>query len=36
MPRDNATAISQSEAKTLFADLGSAQELVLAVSGGPD
>ncbi len=36
MPRDNATAISQSEAKTLFADLGSAQALVLAVSGGPD
>lgn len=36
MPRDNATAISQSEAKALFADLQSAKALVLAVSGGPD
>lgn len=36
MPRDNVTAISQSEAKTLFADLKSAKTLVLAVSGGPD
>jgi tRNA(Ile)-lysidine synthase len=36
MPRDNVTAISQSEAKFLFADLTSAKALVLAVSGGPD
>lgn len=36
MPRDNATAISQSEAKVLFADLKSVKTLVLAVSGGPD
>lgn len=36
MPRDNVTAISQSEAKVLFADLKSAKALVLAVSGGPD
>lgn len=36
MPRDNVTAISQSEAKTLFADLKAAKALVLAVSGGPD
>jgi len=36
MPRDNVTAISQSEAKTLFADLKAAKALLLAVSGGPD
>ena len=36
MPRDSVTAISQSEAKTLFADLKAAKALVLAVSGGPD
>ena len=36
MPRDNVTAISQSEAKVLFADVKSAKALVLAVSGGPD
>lgn len=36
MPRDSVTAISQSEAKALFADLKSAKALVLAVSGGPD
>lgn len=36
MPRADATAISQSEAKGLFADLKSAKALVLAVSGGPD
>ena len=36
MSRNDATAISQSEAKVLFADLGSAKALVLAVSGGPD
>jgi len=36
MSRDDATAISQSEAKALFADLKSAKALVLAVSGGPD
>lgn len=36
MPRDDATAITASEAKALFADLASAKALVLAVSGGPD
>ena len=36
MSRNDATAISQSEAKALFADLKSAKTLVLAVSGGPD
>ena len=36
MPRDDASAISQSEAKALFADFKSAKALVLAVSGGPD
>ena len=36
MPRDDASPVSQSEAKALFADFKSAKALVLAVSGGPD
>ncbi|MBS0247645.1 MAG: tRNA lysidine(34) synthetase TilS [Proteobacteria bacterium] len=36
MPRDAVTALTASEAKALFADLASADALVLAVSGGPD
>ena len=36
MPVKDATAISVSEAKALFADLQTAKALVLAVSGGPD
>ena len=36
MGSEPAAPVSATEAKTLFADLGSARALVLAVSGGPD
>jgi tRNA(Ile)-lysidine synthase len=36
MPNDDHSAISVSQAKSLFADWNSAPAIVLAVSGGPD
>jgi tRNA(Ile)-lysidine synthase len=36
MPRNDASPVSVSEAKALFADLSSAPALLVAVSGGPD